>query len=216
MQALPRDGPQIVGWKTYPRHHWASAEAVCAAFRLQRQQGLTTPAFSFQQVQDDMSKARSVNKDWEFVSKGTEISANRPARADSPMVDEADVEKSFWLSRPDGWVHTPILTGLWALVVDREWEVEVVPLVVGQRSVKEKEWLETLSIFGIGKEDGKRIIGRLGHTVLNEHEKLFGSYWRHTFGPSSSLLQLLVAERGDSRCTRHPLLVFVVNIYESL
>ena len=31
----------------------------------------------FQQVQDDMSKARSVNKDWEFVSKGTEISVGK-------------------------------------------------------------------------------------------------------------------------------------------
>jgi hypothetical protein len=40
--------------------------------------------------------------------------------------------------------YTPILTGLRTLVVDREWEVEVVPLVVGQRSVKEKEWLECL------------------------------------------------------------------------
>ena len=87
--------------------------------------------------------------------------------------------------------HAPILTGLRALAVDREWEVEVVPLVVGQRSVKEKEWVETIRIFGISKEDGKRIIGRLGCTLLNEHEKLFGSYWRHTFGPSSSLLQLL-------------------------
>jgi hypothetical protein len=151
--------------------------------------------------------------------------ANRPARADSPMPDEAEVEKSFWFSRPDGWVinrktkktillefkwtsdcgesyfqdmrkvtekqHTPILTGLRALVTEQGWEVEVVPLVVGQRSVREKEWMESLRIFGIGKEDGKRIIGRLGHTLLNEHEKLFGSYWRHTFGPSSSLLQLL-------------------------
>jgi len=89
-----------------------------------------------------------VYRDWEFVSKGTEISlgkfvseyftpltldlrssvvstedtdeiwkaakeeamekvkgrANRQGRADSPMVDEAEVEKSFWLSRPDGWV----------------------------------------------------------------------------------------------------------------
>jgi hypothetical protein len=53
---------------------------------------------------------------------------------------------------------------------------------VGQRSVKEKEWLETLRIFGIDKEDGKRIIGRLGYTLLNEYEKLFGSYWWHTFG----------------------------------
>jgi hypothetical protein len=31
----------------------------------------------FQRVQDDMNKARSVNKDWEFVSKGTEISLGR-------------------------------------------------------------------------------------------------------------------------------------------
>jgi hypothetical protein len=89
-----------------------------------------------------MGKARSVCRDWEFVSKGTEISlgnfvseyfttltldlqtgvvstedtdemwevskevamekvngrANSRARADSPMVDEAEVEKSFRLS----------------------------------------------------------------------------------------------------------------------
>ena len=94
-----------------------------------------------------MCKAKSVCRDWEFVSKGTEISlgkfvsehftpltqdlrgvvstedteeiwkeakeeamdkvngrANRRVRADSPMVDETEVEKSFWLSRPDGWV----------------------------------------------------------------------------------------------------------------
>ena len=73
--------------------------------------------------------------------------------------------------------HTPILTGLRALVTasDRDWEVEVVPLVVGQRSVKEKEWLETFKIFGIGKGDGKKIIHRLTYTLLNEHEKLFGN-----------------------------------------
>jgi hypothetical protein len=65
------------------------------------------------------------------------------------------------------------------------------PTVVGQRSVREKEWLETLRIFGIGKEDGKRIINKLGLTLLDEHEKLFGTYCRHTFGPSSSLLQFL-------------------------
>jgi hypothetical protein len=95
-----------------------------------------------------MSKAKSVCRDWEFVSKGTEISLGkfvseyftpltlglqtgvvstedtdeiweaakgeamekikgretRQARADSPMVVETEVEKSFWLSRPDGWV----------------------------------------------------------------------------------------------------------------
>jgi hypothetical protein len=234
----------------------------------------------FQRVQDDISKARSVNRDWEFVSKGTEIPlgkfvseyftpltlgsqtgvvstedtdeiwkaakeeamekvkgrANRQVRADSPMVDEAEVETSFWLSRPDGWVtnrktkkivllefkrasdcgksydkdmwkvadkqHPPILTGLRALAEERGWEVAVVPLVAGQRSVREKEWLEALRIFGIGKEDGQRIIGRLGRTLLDEHEKLFGSYWRHTFGPSSSLLQLL--GKGISARTSRP------------
>ena len=29
---------------------------------------------------------------------------NRVTGADSPMVDEKEVEKSFWFSRPDGWV----------------------------------------------------------------------------------------------------------------
>ncbi len=72
--------------------------------------------------------------------------------------------------------HTPILTGLRVLGADREWEVEVVPLVAGQRSVKENKWLETLKIFGIGTEDEKKIIHSLGYTLLNEHEKLFGSY----------------------------------------
>ena len=210
----------------------------------------------FQLVQDDMSKARSTSKDWEFVSKGTEISLGRfvsefftpltldsntgvisdedtaeiwgvameaaiekarrnkkqTSGEDSTMIDVREVERSFWLSRPDGWVvnrkmkkiillefkrtddyseayyrdmkrvaeqqHTPILTGLRALVTDRGWEVEVVPLVAGQRSVKEKEWLESFRVFGIDKEDGKKILRNLGLALLHEHEKLFCSYWR--------------------------------------
>ena len=51
---------------------------------------------------------------------------------------------------------TPILTGLRALTIDREWEVVVVPLVVGQRSVKVKEWLEILKVFGMEKKRGRR------------------------------------------------------------
>ena len=73
--------------------------------------------------------------------------------------------------------HTPVLTGLRTVTGDRDWEVEVVPLVVGQRSVKEKEWLETLKIFGIGNENGRKIIHKLDYTLLNDHEKLFGNYW---------------------------------------
>ena len=49
--------------------------------------------------------------------------------------------------------HTPIPTGLRALETYRDREVEVVPVVVGQRAVKEKKWVETFKIFGIGKEE---------------------------------------------------------------
>ncbi len=98
--------------------------------------------------------------------------------------------------------HVPILPGLRALAEERGWEIEVVPMVAGQRSVREKEWLEALRLFGIGKEDGQRILGRLGRTLLDEHEKLFGSYWRLTFGPSSSIQQLL--GKGISVRTSRP------------
>jgi hypothetical protein len=98
--------------------------------------------------------------------------------------------------------HASILTGLRGLGGERGWKIEVVPLVAGQRSVRDKEWLEALRIFGIGKEDGQRILGRLGRTLLDEHEKLFGSYWRQTFGPSSSMLQLL--GKGISVRTSRP------------
>ncbi len=65
-----------------------------------------------------------------------------------------------------------------------------------------KEWLEALKIFGIGKEEGQRILGRLGRALLDEHEKLFGSYWRQTLGPSSSMQQLL--GKGISVRTSRP------------
>ena len=47
--------------------------------------------------------------------------------------------------------HTPILTVLRVLPADRGWEVEVVPLVEGKRSVKEKEFMESFKV-GIGRE----------------------------------------------------------------
>ena len=105
----------------------------------------------------------------------------------------ADYSEAYYrdMKRVTEQQHTPILTGLRVLAIDRGWEVEVVPLVVGQRSVKEKELLESFRVFGIDKEDGKKILRNLGLTLLHEHEKLFCSYWRQTFGPSSSLLQLL-------------------------
>ena len=69
--------------------------------------------------------------------------------------------------------HTPIPTGLRAIEANRDWEVEVVPLVVGQRSVKKRSGLKTFKIFGIGK-DGEKITHRLGYTLFNEHEEATG------------------------------------------
>ena len=63
--------------------------------------------------------------------------------------------------------------------------------LAGQRSVREKEWLEAMKTFGISVEDGKRIIYKQGSLLLLEHEKLFASYWRQVFGPASSLMHLL-------------------------
>jgi hypothetical protein len=39
------------------------------------------------------------------------------------------------------------------------------------------DYRSAVGIFGIGKEDGQRIITRLGHTFFDENEKIFGSYW---------------------------------------
>jgi hypothetical protein len=43
---------------------------------------------------------------------------------------------------------------------------KVLPMVAGQRLVKEKEWLESLKIFGISTEDGKKFLNRLVCTLL--------------------------------------------------
>ncbi len=98
--------------------------------------------------------------------------------------------------------HTPILEGLNALAAERGWVVEVLPLVAGQRSFREKQWLEAMKTFGISAEDGKRIIYRLGSLLLSVHEKLFGSYWRQVFGPPSSLMSSLMHLLGKGLSVR--------------
>ena len=50
-------------------------------------------------------------------------------------------------------------------------------LVTGQTSVRYSEWIESLKTFGISTEEGKRIIRRMGLTILEEHEKMFENYW---------------------------------------
>ena len=172
---------------------------------------------------EDVTEVWSVAKS-EAIRK-TERTKDGAKGAEAHSPDEKEVEKTFWLSRPDGWVinkktkriimiefkctsdtaetyysdmksieekhHLTILEGLNALAEERGWVVEVLPLVAGQRSIKEKKWLAAMKTFGISAEDGKRIIYRLGNLLLSEHEKLFGSYWRQIFGPPRRLMYIL-------------------------
>ncbi len=45
---------------------------------------------------------------------------------------------------------------------------------------------------GIGTEDGEKILYRLGGTLLYEHEKLFGCYWRQVYALPTILTHLAV------------------------
>ena len=74
-------------------------------------------------------------------------------------------------------------TNLRDLVAERDWEVEVC-CPVGRRTM-------------VGQRKG--VVGNLQHLwdwELNKHEKLFGTYWRNTFGAPSSLVHLLGKDRG--------------------
>ena len=44
------------------------------------------------------------------------------------------------------------------------------------RQIEDGRLLESFRVFGIGKDDGQKIIQRLGLTLLREHEKPFGIY----------------------------------------
>ena len=58
--------------------------------------------------QTDVVSTEDIDEIWEEakeeVMEKVRGRVNRQVRADSPMTDEAEVEKSFWISRPDGWV----------------------------------------------------------------------------------------------------------------
>jgi hypothetical protein len=53
---------------------------------------------------------------------------------------------------------------------------------------------ESIPTLWISAKDVKRIVHRLGSTLLSEHEKLFDRYWRQVFGPPNSSIHLLVKD----------------------
>jgi len=87
--------------------------------------------------------------------------------------------------------HLTITQDLKKLFKDTQWTVEQVSFVVGHKSVSASVCHDLLLEFGIGKEDRVKVIKNLGHTLLDELENLFRSYWSHRSGVSDGLLQVL-------------------------
>ena len=87
--------------------------------------------------------------------------------------------------------HLAVTQGLKKLFKDTQWTVEQLSFVVGHSSVSASVWHDLLLKFGIGKEDRVKVIKNLGHTLLDELEILFRSYWDHRLGVSDGLLQVL-------------------------
>jgi hypothetical protein len=68
---------------------------------------------------------------------------------------------------------------------------KALPICVWHKSVSASVCHDLLSKFGIGKDDRAKVIKNLGHTLLDELENLFRSYWDHRLGVSDGLLQVL-------------------------
>ena len=78
-----------------------------------------------------------------------------------------------------------------------------------------KEWLESFRVFGIGKKDGKKIIRKLGLTILSEHEKLFDRYWWYTFDPEQSTAVARERHFGTSSAFMNTIIYFLIILYHS-
>ncbi len=77
------------------------------------------------------------------------------------------------------------------LFKDTQWTVEQISFVTRHKSVSVSVCDDLLLKFVMGKEDKVKVIKNLGHTLLDELENLFRSYWAHRLIVSNGLLQVL-------------------------
>ena len=73
-------------------------------------------------------------------------------------------------------------TGFQQAAVQNRWQVTKLNFVVGNRSINEAKWEENMKALKIPKVHWKKIRRRLMTTLLQEHERLFQSYWAHRYG----------------------------------
>jgi hypothetical protein len=74
---MQSDGSGTSGWETRSRHHRSYPHLQSSVCRLQASAATGSHNQCFQQVQEDMWRTRSVCKEWDFVSEGTELSVGR-------------------------------------------------------------------------------------------------------------------------------------------
>ena len=62
------------------------------------------------------------------------------------------------------------------------WECCFIPIVAGTKSMKEEAWNEAMEKFGVAKMKWSGGRARLMRVLLEEHEKVLGSFWEQVLG----------------------------------
>ena len=77
--------------------------------------------------------------------------------------------------------YEDLCRGIMACVRDG-WECCFVPIVAGTKSMKEEAWNEAMEKFGVAKVRWSGGRARLMRVLLEEHEKVLGSFWAQVLG----------------------------------
>jgi hypothetical protein len=98
---------------------------------------------------------------------------------------------------------SPIFKGLNVLVGERRWEVKVLPLIAGQRSVREKEWLESPKTLGYQRRGKGSSIGWVANCCRNVKNYSTATVGKYSIPPLIRYMHL--QGKGPSiRASRSP------------
>ena len=78
--------------------------------------------------------------------------------------------------------YATITPGFQQAAVQNGWQVTQLNFVAGNRSINQAKWEENMKALKIPQVHWNKIRRRLMTTLLQEHERLFQSYWAHRYG----------------------------------
>ena len=95
----------------------------------------------------------------------------------------SDTRAEYWQEgmREAKEQYEDLCRGIMACVRDG-WECCFVPIVAGTKSMKEEAWNEAMEKFGVAKVRWSGGRARLMRVLLEEHEKVLGSFWAQVLG----------------------------------